>query len=223
MPITTKDGVGGRIRVVVAAISAVRREGLKAIVRSDSSLLLSGSATGLLGLETKVRDLQPDVVVADLSHPDPQFPLVAASLETANISAVALIDEPTPGWTSRALRSGARGILPRDSPASEILLAIRAAKNGLVLLDPEIVKELSRNPPREIDETAPGNVEELTPREIEVLRLLADGLGNKEVGLRLGISDHTAKFHISSILAKLGAGSRTEAVTLGIRKGLILL
>jgi len=66
-------------------------------------------------------------------------------------------------------------------------------------------------------------VEELTPREVEVLRLLADGLGNKEVALRLGISDHTVKFHISSILAKLGAGSRTEAVTLGIRRGLILL
>jgi DNA-binding NarL/FixJ family response regulator len=66
-------------------------------------------------------------------------------------------------------------------------------------------------------------VEELTPREVEVLRLLADGLGNKEVALRLGISDHTVQFHISSILAKLGAGSRTEAVTLGIRRGLILL
>jgi len=73
------------------------------------------------------------------------------------------------------------------------------------------------------DESAIDTVEELTPREVEVLRLLADGLGNKEVALRLGISDHTVKFHISSILAKLGAGSRTEAVTLGIRRGLILL
>ena len=66
-------------------------------------------------------------------------------------------------------------------------------------------------------------VEELTPREVEVLRMMAEGLGNKEIAARLGISDHTVKFHISSILAKIGASTRTEAVTLGIRMGLILL
>jgi two-component system, NarL family, response regulator YdfI len=66
-------------------------------------------------------------------------------------------------------------------------------------------------------------VEELTPREIEVLRMMAEGLGNKEIAVRLGISDHTVKFHISSILAKVGASSRTEAVTIGIRMGLVLL
>jgi DNA-binding NarL/FixJ family response regulator len=66
-------------------------------------------------------------------------------------------------------------------------------------------------------------VEELTPREIEVLRMMAEGLANKEIATRLGISDHTVKFHISSILAKIGASTRTEAVTLGIRMGLILL
>ena len=102
-------------------------------------------------------------------------------------------------------------------------MAIHSARDGLVLLDPEVAHELGRvsRPPN--DESLIETVEELTPREVEVLRLLADGLGNKEVALRLGISDHTVKFHISSILAKLGAGSRTEAVTLGIRRGLILL
>ena len=88
---------------------------------------------------------------------------------------------------------------------------------------PELARELGtlRRPTN--SEPGAEAFEELTGREIEVLRLLAEGLGNKEVASRLGISDHTVKFHISSILAKLGAGRRTEAVTIGIRMGLILL
>jgi DNA-binding NarL/FixJ family response regulator len=103
----------------------------------------------------------------------------------------------------------------------EILPAIQAAYAGLVLLDPEVTQNLvARVQPRNGLTAAP---EDLTPREIEVLRMLAEGLGNREMASRLGISDHTVKFHVSSILDKLGAASRTEAVTLGIRMGLILL
>ena len=221
---TKERGAGGRIRVVVAATSAVRRGRLEAIIRADSSLQLSGSASGLLGLTERARDLQPDVIVVDLSHSDPQFPSRAASLEEQTGSpVVVLIDEPSAAWVSRALRSGVHAILARDSSASEVRIAIHAARDRLVLLDPEVAQELGRVPHPPNDESLIETVEELTPREVEVLRLLADGLGNKEVALRLGISDHTVKFHISSILAKLGAGSRTEAVTLGIRRGLILL
>jgi len=219
---TNEHGPGGGIRVAVAATSTVRRGRLEGMVRADSSLQLSGSASGLLGLTARVRDLQPDVVVVDLSHSDPQFPSAVASLE-AGATVVVLIDEPNAAWVSRALRSGVRAILPRDSAASEVRTAIHAAHDGLVLLDPQVARELGRVPRPDNDESAIDTVEELTPREVEVLRLLADGLGNKEVALHLGISEHTVKFHISSILAKLGAGSRTEAVTLGIRRGLILL
>ena len=217
-----EDGPGGGIRVVVAASSAVRRGRLEGTIRDDSSLQLSGSASGLLGLTARVRDFQPDVVVADLSYSDPQFPSTVASLG-AGSTVVVLIDDPNAAWISRALRSGVNAILARDASASEVRMAIHAARDGLVLLDPEVAQELGRVPRPGNDESLIETVEELTPREVEVLRLLADGLGNKEVALRLGISDHTVKFHISSILAKLGAGSRTEAVTLGIRRGLILL
>ncbi len=103
----------------------------------------------------------------------------------------------------------------------EILPAIQAAYAGLVLLDPEVTQNLAaRVRPMNGFTAAP---EDLTPREIEVLRMLAEGLGNREMASRLGISDHTVKFHVSSILEKLGAATRTEAVTLGIRMGLILL
>jgi two-component system, NarL family, response regulator YdfI len=218
-----KNGAGGGIRVVVAAISAVRQGGLESIVREDSSLRLSGSASSFVGIDARLRDLQPDVLMADLPIPEPQFPVAAASWEQAGCGVVALIDDPPTVWAGHALRSGVRAILPRDSSASEIHSAIHAAARGLVLLDPDLARELwtLRRPANSEPETEA--FEELTDREIEVLRLLAEGLGNKEVASRLGISDHTVKFHISSILAKLDAGSRTEAVTIGIRMGLILL
>jgi NarL family two-component system response regulator YdfI len=92
----------------------------------------------------------------------------------------------------------------------------------LVLLDPEVAKNLASRIPTQAAQLAT-RPDELTPREIEVLRMLAEGLGNREMASRLGISDHTVKFHISSILDKLGASTRTEAVTMGIRMGIILL
>jgi len=104
---------------------------------------------------------------------------------------------------------GAAGVLPLSASPQELAAAIEAVAAGLLVTHPA-----TRSAPV---------LEELTPREIEVLRLLADGDGNKTIAYRLGISEHTVKFHVSSILAKLGAGSRTEAVTLGLRRGLILL
>jgi DNA-binding NarL/FixJ family response regulator len=90
------------------------------------------------------------------------------------------------------------------------------------LLDPEVTQNLASRIPASARQIAPA-LDDLTPRELEVLRMLAEGLGNREMASRLGISDHTVKFHISSILDKLGASSRTEAVTMGIRMGIILL
>jgi NarL family two-component system response regulator YdfI len=217
------DGGGGLIRVLVAATSAVRRGGLEAIVRENSSFRLAGSAPGLVGLAERVREMQPDVILVDLAQPDAQFPSIVASLEQADSAVVALIDEPDASWTSRALRAGVRALLARESGPAEIHSAIRTASTGMVLLDPEIARDLVMRRRTGSIENALQAVEEVTPREIEVLRMMAEGLGNKEIAVRLGISDHTVKFHISSILAKVGASSRTEAVTLGIRMGLILL
>jgi DNA-binding NarL/FixJ family response regulator len=103
----------------------------------------------------------------------------------------------------------------------ELLPAIEAAYTGLVLLDPEITQNLAARIRQSKQSIAAPD--DLTPREIEVLRMLADGLSNREMASRLSISDHTVKFHVSSILEKLGAATRTEAVTRGIRMGLILL
>lgn len=128
------------------------------------------------------------------------------------------------------LRRGARAVLPGESTAEEIVAAVLAASAGLVALRPEAIEALVGGQPRGLPSpstrlgTAGGLHEEaLTPREHEVIAMLAEGLGNKEIAWRLRISEHTVKFHVASILSKLGAASRTEAVALGVRRGLIML
>jgi DNA-binding NarL/FixJ family response regulator len=222
---------GSVIRVVLAAASGVRRAGLEAMIANAASLKLVGSFQSTRTIASHLADLQPDVIVLDVADNDlvsnnfdleRQLPGGSLpSLSATGLPVVVLVDEPTSDWTAHALRSGVKAILPRDSEMDEILPAIQAAYAGLVLLDPEVTQNLvARVQPRNGLTAAP---EDLTPREIEVLRMLAEGLGNREMASRLGISDHTVKFHVSSILEKLGAATRTEAVTLGIRMGLILL
>ena len=216
---------GGAIRVLVASASAVRRAGLETIIKTTPPLKLVSSAHGISALSTQAREFQPDVILADLERADPKFIALVSSIWQAHAPPifVILIDAPDSGWTSRALRAGVKAILPRDALSEEIFSAIQAVHAGFVILDPEVTQELARHVHLASTDRVPAALDELTTREIEVLRMMADGLGNKQIASRLGISDHTIKFHISSILDKLGASSRTEAVTLGIRMGLILL
>ena len=135
---------------------------------------------------------------------------------------VALLEEATSEVVAELLALGVRAILPADADPEQIAIALAGAVRNLVVLprrDAALARPAgisARNPPDELPEP-------LTPREREVLRLLASGLGNKEIGVKLEISEHTAKFHVASILGKLGASTRAEAVSLGMRHGLILL
>ena len=165
-----------------------------------------------------------DILLADLDSPSAAAAMIHF-LESApaGSGAVALIDEPDPQWVRSALRAPINGIISRDASAEEIQLAIQAAEAGLVLLHPTSARSFVQHNavPGFNDSPAEELVEQLTSRESEVLRLVSMGLGNKEIAARLVISEHTVKFHISSILGKLHAASRTEAVSLGIRRGLI--
>lgn len=114
-------------------------------------------------------------------------------------------------------------MLPASLPGADIVTAIEAAAAGLVVIESSDIGTLLRAPSSVSGGGSSALIEPLTPRETEVLRLLAAGLGNKEMASRLVISEHTIKFHVASIMGKLGAGSRTEAVTLGIRHGLIMI
>lgn len=118
-----------------------------------------------------------------------------------------------------SLRAGPRGALSQDVTPAQIAAAVHAAAAGLQVMPAE--EGAGFLPDRPMHEPVPEIVEPLTPREMDVLEMLAEGLSNKLIAHRLSISDHTAKFHVNSILAKLNAGTRTEAVTRGIRLGLI--
>lgn len=194
------------IRVFVVAESAVARAGLESLVRSSGQFEIVGSSAD----SGAAAELQPDVIVFDGGEPLPD----------SSAPAVILSGDRDPEWTRDALRLGARAILPRDASREEILAAIEAAAAGLVALDPLGVEALLGPSTRGLPAEA---VEPLTPRETEVLQMLAEGEGNKTIAWKLGISEHTVKFHVASIMAKLHASSRTEAATIGIRRGLVLL
>jgi DNA-binding NarL/FixJ family response regulator len=199
------------IRVMIAAPSAVVRAGLEALAASSPVIELDGAFPDLGAVE----DLRPDVVLAALSVDD-----LSPPMDGHTPAIVLLTGGSPPAWSAEAFRLGVRALLPGDASAAEILSAVEAAASGLAVLDPrELETLLASAAPAPVASEAPA----LTARELEVLRMMAEGAANKTIAWKLGISDHTVKFHVASILGKLHASSRTEAVTLGIRKGLVLL
>ncbi len=155
--------------------------------------------------------------------------LNTAAWNALGVPLVLLADNPA-RWMAEALPPGVRAVLPRNVTPAELVGAIEAVAAGLYVFHPSEADSLPMLRPREpgvASELAPQLAEpfaeHLTPREVEVLQLLSEGLGNKEIGARLNISEHTAKFHVASIMGKLGATTRTEAVTLGIRRGLVMI
>ena len=206
---------GGGIRIAVAATSAVRRAALESIVRSHAEFQLVGSFGAVASLASFARRTELDVIVIDSDS------ISDLLLEPASDAAIVLLAEVSDARSiSRLLRSGVRAILSRESDPDDVVSAIYAAYNGLVLLNTPTAESLAAvfGEKLEVEDELS---EEITSRETDVLRMLAEGLVNKDIAARLGISEHTVKFHISSILDKLAASTRTEAVMLGIRRGLI--
>lgn len=212
------------IRVMVVAASPVVRAGLSAVLTSNPKLTVVGSASDLDALLREVQ-LQPDVVLLDLSSNLQQSvweKLLLMQEEQYSSPIIVIADELDSINLEVALRSGVRGILPDTSTESEIMAAVEAIAFNLIVLHPDAVELLPlKESMREKVTLTP--IQTLTPREIEVLEMLGSGLGNKAIAKRLHISDHTVKFHVSSIFGKLGVSSRTEAVTVGVRLGLIML
>jgi two-component system, NarL family, response regulator YdfI len=210
------------IRVLIGARSEVVRAGLASLLTADPRFQVVGTFS--IDDLTRVEDLQPEVVLLDLDSPSDES--LSAAIQSGGAlvnSSLMILTEDPESLAADVLGSGLRAILPRYATPEEIIAAIQAAATGLVALHPDIFDSmLSRIRPGQQSELDPSG-QILTPREIEVLRMIADGLGNKEIASKLSISDHTVKFHISSIFAKLSASNRAEAVTLGIRHGLIMV
>jgi DNA-binding NarL/FixJ family response regulator len=209
------------LRVLLVAGDPLARAGLATLLADQPDFIVVGQGAGDADLPAEVAVYRPDVVVWDLGW-DPA-PALETSLERltdsrdAGLSTVALLPDGTHAadvWTTDA-----RGLLLRDVSVEPLLATLLAVTHGLVVLDPALTTGVL--PTR--DRTSESLIEELTPREVEVLELLADGLTNKAIAHQLGISEHTVKFHVNAILGKLGAQSRTDAVVRATRLGLILL
>lgn len=209
--------------IFVAAASAVQRDALQKALRSNwpNAHIVAGAA---LSAE-KIQHSGAEILVADLESPVQAEAILRSLSAMPPLSgSVALFDDPDPAWVRRALSAGVNAIIAADSDRDDLRLAVEAASSGLVLLHPSSARPLILPLPDAATlDSDDLSMEHLTSREREVLRLMSTGLGNKEIAAQLRISEHTVKFHASSILGKLGASSRTEAVSQGIRRGFIPL
>jgi DNA-binding NarL/FixJ family response regulator len=182
-----------------------------------------GSAPNFESLAGQWPDVEADIVLVETSGE--QFEAVMDSLAASELASeatiVVLSDHSESRRLAAALRAGVRAILPSNISPEQLVAALQAVAAGLTVMHPAEIDAMFPAGPtsRPLAELT----EPLTPRESEVLQMLASGLANKEIAARLAISEHTVKFHVASILGKLGAESRTEAVSLGIRRGLVLL
>lgn len=214
------------IRIALAAPSAMLLAGLASLVARDATFTIVDSTTHIDALDDLLDGAEVDVVVVVVDDPV-RFRIPRAASpdgEGRTPAFVLLLDTPDSATLAEWLRRGARGILPRDAEPREIIAAVESAAAGLVVVPATdtgaLQASLIRGTPRLTSElqTAP-----LSPREREILALLAEGLGNKIVAARLGISEHTVKTHVASIFTKLGADTRAEAVAIGARTGVIML
>lgn len=212
------------IRIVVAAPSVALRAGLRALLVTDPDIDVIGEAATLSAARQVVS--QADVLVVAGIEIEPVYDTrepVDMRVSAGNLMPALLVltgDEiesmhlpPTSGWRTW-------GLLPIDCTAEELLASVKALHQGLLVGDPALLQPFLPSTARRSDNVP---VEPLTEREGQVLQRLAQGLANKQIAAVLGISEHTVKFHVSAIYSKLGATSRTEAVRIGVRQGLIVL
>lgn len=205
------------VRVVIIAGDPLARAGLASLLDDRDELVLLGQ----IGPDRRLLDnldlYSPDVIIWDLGWDAEEAPAEMADLQESQLPLLALLphDELAPAvWAA-----GAAGLLLRDVGGMRLVTAIQAVARDLRVLDPTLAPAVSS---LTITEETP-LAEPLTPREQEVLQLLAEGLANRAIAQELGISEHTVKFHVNAIMGKLEAQSRTEAVVRATRLGLILL
>jgi DNA-binding NarL/FixJ family response regulator len=210
--------VEAKIRILVADDHPMLREGLVAVLGTQPDFEVVGEAAD--GSETVrlAETLQPDVILLDLEMPEVDGVAALEGLRDAGSASRAIVFTAydTDQRILGALRAGARGYLLKGASRTEIFDAVRTVHAGGSLLEPGVTTRLLDHVREDREQPEP-----LTPRELEVLLLISEGLHNSEIAGRLFVTERTVKFHVSSILAKLGADNRTEAVALATRRGLI--
>ncbi len=203
------------IRVLIADDHPIVRGGLAGLISGCARLQLVGAAADGAEAIRRYAELRPDVVLMDLRMPGVDgvaaIEAIRAHDPQARVVILTTFDGEEDIW--RGLRAGARGYLLKDSPPADILAGIETVMRGQRCLPGPVAAKLASRMEGEA----------LSRRETEVLRHLAQGLSNKEIARATGITEGTVKFHVTAVMAKLGAKSRTEAVTQAVRRGLVRL
>ena len=210
------------VRIVLADDHPIVREGLRTVLETQADFEVVAEAVNGEEAVQLVATLQPDILLLDL-----EMPLVdgveairrvrATQIDTTLPRIIVFTAFDNDERIIHALQAGANGYLLKGEPRDTIFNAIRVTLDGGSLLQPIVASKLLHH----VGHSA--SIELLTERELEVLALLAQGMPNKEIASKLVISERTAKFHVSSIMGKLGANNRTEAVSLAAQKGIIIL
>ncbi|MCX6043681.1 MAG: response regulator transcription factor [Chloroflexi bacterium] len=206
-----------QVRVLIIAGDPLARAGLAALLATQPPLIVVGQVAPAADLTTQIAAYQPTVLLWDLGW-NPTGALEAlAELTDGGLPVLTLVQDET--QTGAVWAAGARGLLLRDAKVEALAAALCGLAQGLVVLEPLLANGVMVS----AGTTPHLLAEPLTPRELEVLKRMAEGLSNKLIARALAISEHTIKFHVNAILGKLGAQSRTEAVVRATRAGLILL
>ena len=201
------------IRILGVEDHPVFREGLSTIIASQPDMVLVGQAVNAGDAISQFRQLRPDITLMDLrlQGTDGTDAMIAIRGEFKYARIIMLTTSDSVGDIQRALRAGAYGYILKSMPKAEILGIIRSVHAGRRHIPPEVAARIAEHM----------GDEDLTPRELEVLRLIRDGYRNKQIADRLSIAETTVNFHIKNLVDKLGANDRTHAVAIAIRRGFL--
>lgn len=208
------------IRILIADDQPLMRQGFAMILRAQPDMEIVGEAgTGTAAVE-QARRLNPDVVMLDIQMPGMDG--IAAARELRECKVLILTTFGSQDHVAQALRAGASGFLLKDSTPEQLVHAVRVVASGNALLDPVVTRDLIRRAiPALAAPAAPPRFDALSEREVQVLRLLAQGMSNAEIADALVVTEATVKSHVSRLLAKLGLRDRVQAVVAAYQHGLI--
>jgi len=211
--------MGNEIRILICDDHAVVREGLRALISTEPDMIIAGEAVNGENAVAAFRELRPDVTLLDMVMPrmDGVEALKIIVSEFPGARVLVLTSFSDDEMVFPAIKAGALGYLLKDSTPEELVRAIRTVNRGEASLHPSIARRLIQELSRPA--TLPPTQEPLTEREMEVLRLVAKGYSNEEIGDSLVVSERTARGHVSSILSKLHLANRTQAALYALREG----
>jgi DNA-binding NarL/FixJ family response regulator len=212
------------IGVLLADDERLVRAGFRMILKAECDIEVVGEAADGVEAVEEARKLRPDVVLMDIRMPtldglQATRRILAGQDPRPRVIVLTTFDRDE--YVYEALRAGASGFLLKDAPEDRLLAAIRVAADGGSIFAPSATRRLVEEFARRARREAPPELDELTPRELEVLRLIARGLSNEEIAAKLVVSEHTAKTHVAHILRKLNLRDRTQAVVLAYESGIV--